>query len=272
MRCVLLIFLIGWMMPSWAPDIKTKGWRGIVPLHSSRTDVDSLLGKPEDPTKKHSLVYSTDKEIVLVDYTSGPPCGPESGWRVPAGTVTSIMVSPKYESTLSKLDIDEAKYRKVHKPDMPPGRSFYIDDAGGETIDVLEGRVLTVTYSASALDEHLRCVNSKASAQIENHPMDTYHYLPFKHEKQRLDNFAVHLQQEAETRGYIVVYSGPQISLPNSLRRARRAKSYIVSVRGVTANRIAVIKGGRRDEFTIELYIIHKAAPAPRPELGISRR
>jgi hypothetical protein len=261
MRKLVLVSLCVWIIGLLPSHAAAKGWRGIVPLHSTRADVEAILGKPEDPKREHSLIYNTAKEIALIDYSGGGSCG-LGGWRVPAGTVTSIMVSPKGELKLSDLHINESKYRKVHDPETPAERFLYIDDTEGETIDVFQGRVVTITYSPSAEDEHLRCPAPEASTQISNHPIDTYHYISFKYEKQRLDNLAIHLQQKPEITGYIVVYSGLDKSLSESLRRARRAKTYLVTVRGIAGNRIAVIDGGRRDKFTIELYIVPKGAPA----------
>ena len=36
-----------------------KGWRGIIPLHSTRADVERLLGQPTEETSKYSVVYRT---------------------------------------------------------------------------------------------------------------------------------------------------------------------------------------------------------------------
>lgn len=38
-----------------------KDWRGIVPLHSTRADVENLLGEPPPPPKDGSRVYTLNK-------------------------------------------------------------------------------------------------------------------------------------------------------------------------------------------------------------------
>jgi len=41
---VLLLCLGGLLLTSFPPQ--KSGWRGIVPLHSTRADVERLIGKP----------------------------------------------------------------------------------------------------------------------------------------------------------------------------------------------------------------------------------
>ena len=54
-----------------------KGWRGIVPLHSNRSDVERLLGPSAEP----SNIYKLKDMVVVVDYTDGPceKCWPFAG-------------------------------------------------------------------------------------------------------------------------------------------------------------------------------------------------
>jgi hypothetical protein len=261
LSCVCVIIFV-------PASLSAKGWRTIVPLRTTRSEVEAVLGKPEDPNKMHSLVYRTDKEIVVIDYEDDQPCGHTDGWRVPSGTVTSITVSPKLELRLSDIEFDESKYKKVHSPDMPPERFIYVNDEEGESLDVFQERVVSLTYFPEAKDAHLRCTRRHSSAELKGfeynyHPIDTYYYVPFKYEKQRLDNLAIHLQQKPETTGYIIVYPGRRTRFRLAKAYAARARNYILEVRLIDSQRVITIVGGRRERLTFELYLLPSSAPAP---------
>lgn len=143
-----------------ADSAVAKGWRGIVPLHSTRADVERLLGPPADQSEMAST-YKLKDEVVFIIYASGPPCGLDrtSGWRVPRGTVVSITVSPKERLLLSSLSINESKYGKksdLHRRDV----ITYSNKEEGESIDVFLGEVMSIHYLPAAKDKHLSCPGS----------------------------------------------------------------------------------------------------------------
>src|SRR5687767_1862723 len=72
-----------------------KEWRGIVPLKSTRADVERLLGVSKRSSDSISY-YKLTTEIVVFHFQK-EPCESEGekfgyGWNVPPGTVTSIAV------------------------------------------------------------------------------------------------------------------------------------------------------------------------------------
>ena len=95
---------------------------------------------------------------------------------------------------------------------------------------------------------------------------DSYGALSWKDEKAHLDNFAIALQHDPDSIGYIMVYAGRQSCVGEAKNRALRAKNYLVQTRAVEASRIKLIDGGYREELTVILQ------PAPRgaPELAVS--
>ena len=95
----------------------TAGWRGIVPLRSSRRDVERNIGPPVSPGDN---IYNLKDERVRVEY-SVLPCraGWPYGWNVPAETVTLIQVFPKKKPMLSELGADLIKYDKFNAPGAP---------------------------------------------------------------------------------------------------------------------------------------------------------
>jgi hypothetical protein len=54
-----------------AGSVECAGWRGILPLHSTRTDVERQLEKPL--TNRPDLaVYDYEMERVSIQYSTGP--------------------------------------------------------------------------------------------------------------------------------------------------------------------------------------------------------
>jgi hypothetical protein len=67
-----------------------RGWRGIVPLRSTRADVVRLFGPPN--IGDH--LYDVGDYRILFVYSNGPCEKGESGWNVPRDTVVSISLAP----------------------------------------------------------------------------------------------------------------------------------------------------------------------------------
>ena len=90
----------------------------------------------------------------------------------------------------------------------------------------------------------------------------------------RLDNFAVQLQNEPSAQGYIIFYGGRRFRsrLPRvgeAAARAGRLKPYLVSRRGIPAERVVVINGGYRENFSVELWIVPPGAEPPKPSVEV---
>src|SRR5678815_3484380 len=98
-----------------AATAQAKGWRGIVPLHSTRSQVEQLLGPPTEQSSTYSVVYKTPTETVEIYYADGSPCGigeKYSRWRVARNTVLEIFITPFPGSPLSHFTVDESRYKK----------------------------------------------------------------------------------------------------------------------------------------------------------------
>ena len=81
----------------------------------------------------------------------------------------------------------------------------------------------------------------------------------------RLDNFAIQLQNEPSTRGFIIVYRTRR-DLPGlSNRYALWMKNYMVATRGLSAERVITVDGGVASCLTQELWIVPVGkTPTPR--------
>lgn len=218
--------------------------------------------------------YQTGNEQVLVFY-SGDPCKDGAEWSVPRDTVISLTVHPKAKPSVADLKLDETKYKRVLDSHVQ-GIVYYFNKEDGiriETHVLASGGedVSSMTYQPAAKDDRLRCAGAPAqSGDSENLPpprkFDEYSNIRFSDEKARLDNFAIHLQKdEPQFKGYIIVYAGPKTHSGETEARAKRAKDYLVKVRGIDAARIVTIDGGCRDRLEVELYALPSSMSPPTP-------
>lgn len=252
-----------------------KEWRGLKPLQSTREDVVRLLGHSTDSC---DCLYNLGAEIVSIVYSSGP-CekGMPGGWNVPRDTVISIGVSiiPGAEPLLTDLKINESKYQKVEDPHVRDNLN-YTDEVEGITISTYLGRVKRIAYTPTAKDAHLRCPDLVPVAPMEDGPatyplghLDIYGDISFEEEKARLDVFAAEMENKPDTRLYIIVYAGRRARLGEARARAERAKTYLVSKRGIRAQQIFATDGGYREELTVEIWFGSRGAPAPTPSPSV---
>jgi len=83
----------------------------------------------------------------------------------------------------------------------------------------------------------------------------------------RLDNFAVQLENEPSTKGFIAVYRTRR-DLPGLNNRvALWSKAYMISSRGLSKNRVVTVDGGEAGCLIQELWIVPPGtAPTPRSD------
>lgn len=250
-----------------------KAWRGIVPLHSTRADVERLLGPPN----LEEWGYQIEGELVFITYSSG---GCEEGvsgrWNTPPNTVVEIRVSPNREVSLADT--------------LPPGRTFeqiyaiekteidYLDAEEGVQYTARDGLILAVTYIGSAADEkQLSCGPDKYAAPVPEgaklnrfaqYPYDSYNGKASDVDTHsRLDGFLHQLNEsnrnKSSYRGFILVYAGPSAHIQEAKKVADCAKNYLVRVRQAKPDEIIAVDAGYQDEFKVELYIMPNDAYPP---------
>lgn len=154
MRIIHGLFLILSLALCSPGEKQARGWHGIVPLHSTRQDVERLLGPS---TEGCHCTYSLGDDNVFIQY-SGEPCADvrERGWNVPRDTVINISVYPKVKPRLSAFKIDLTKYKKIADKEIEG--VFYLDNEGdGIGMEVDGDTVLGFYYTAAKRDERLRC-------------------------------------------------------------------------------------------------------------------
>ena len=270
MRRIKIVIGCVCLMLVTAGTSSAQGWRGLIPLHSTRQDVERLLGTPTD------YHYNLRNETVDIDYSSRV-CkgnGPDS-YKVPAGTVTRIMVIPKWEPSLKALRIDITRYKKKVDENIEP-HVFYYDEEAGESIEVFDGKVQSITYTAKASQASLRCYSSfddwmtanNIACVLSARKFDEFGALSIGEERLRLGNLAIQLKnQSSNSRGWIVVYGGKKDGMKPAVRRAKRIKQFLVKQQGLAPGRVLTMAAGSLDEPLVKLWIssVGQPLPAPRP-------
>ena len=259
-KMVLLYLLIFF---SSTTHQQANSWHGIIPLRSTRADVEKLLGPPTPDSKAlYAADYRTANERVFILYSTGPcEVEPSHGWNIPRSTVISISVEPNVKPKFTDLKLDESKYKKVRDPEIPQFVSYGNEKDGiSIEVDMNEGVVNTFRYSPMSKDNHLLCSPPTSnSSQLTGYlprKIDEYSEIPFSSEKERLDSFAKQLLNAPTSQGYIFAYAGKRACTGDALRLAKRAKNYLVNKHGIGEARFVIVDSGYRERWAIELYII----------------
>lgn len=95
--------------------------------------------------------------------------------------------------------------------------------------------------------------------------LDDYGKMGYCSETARLDNFAITLQGEPGTKGYLLVYMGRDDMPAWKTGILGRAADYLVNARRLDASRVKVVFGGYREQRTTELWVVAAEDPAPEP-------
>jgi hypothetical protein len=243
------------------PQKTTLGWKGIIPLHSTRRTVEQFLGPSADSCR---CLYKTKHETIYVEYAKSRCEGSVPGWDVPVDTVLRLTVRSDTQPEFSALTLDLKRYN-VREDDT--FTKYYSNQSDGMEYSVTpSGRINAITYMPTAGDNHLRCVgfplhNGRVTGYT---PFDQYGDLDFDSERGRLDNFAVMLDGAKNLKGYIVVYAGKIACGHEARNRGNRARTYLINKRALASTRIKIIDGGYRDRVLVELYgLPQNAAPPP---------
>ena len=136
--------------------------------------------------------------------------------------------------------------------------SITVDTSG------LGGQSVTATVELGGLDPSCsRTASCTTSVKAPNPPavkFDEYGNIKFNDEKARLDNYAIQLQNQPGSQGYIIAYGSCE---GEAQARADRAKDYLVNTRGIDAGRLVTIDGGCMSELKVELWVVPTGATAP---------
>ena len=131
-----------------AKTLQAKEWRGIVPLKSTRADVERLLGKPNGLGR-----YQFENERAYIDYANGCDHLKNCLCLVPKDTVISVFVTLESDLKFLQVKIDRSKYKKSRSAHLPSIVNFSNDEEGiTYTVDEADGEVMHITYLPAARD------------------------------------------------------------------------------------------------------------------------
>lgn len=267
----LILFLLA------AETLEAKEWRGIVPLHSSRTDVERLLGPPT-MDRSDTIVYESAGERASIEFSRGPCTIEFSSWNVPRDIVISIWVTPQLnEMRIANLSIDQRKFKKIldeHRPQI----AHYRNEEDGVEYSVAEesGKVGLVKYFPSASDQRLRCPEPR-NRLSETIRFAQYSNISFAAERKILDRFAQQIIRYtsinyASAQAYILAYRGKGQTVSDATSRAERAKKYLVKRHQIDPDRIETVNAGYRKKPTVKLYLVPPGGDPPLLGSAISRK
>lgn len=254
---------------------QSDSWNNLTPLHSTRADVEKLLGKPK-PEKSSCCRYETPEGNVSVDY-SVSRC--KEGWNVPKDTVLNLSVSPnsyigksfvdlKLDKSKFSLTTDDAFYGTWTNAEQ--GLQYYFSNVSKELI--------SVNHIPKKSDNNLRCNGFPPFApEAQYFTMERF---PFQNKDLSkaenanriyglLDNFISNITDEDNQKGYVLIYFDKKLSLKEYEARISKIKEFIFKRRKTAAGKMTFIEGGLREDAEIEFYILPKdrKPPAPNPTL-----
>lgn len=134
-------------------------WRNLLPLHSTRSDVERLFGFPKTSIASDHI-YKFEKEAVSFRYAEGNCSARDFGWNVPVNTILEIRVTPLITVLLGELELNLKNYERVESA-HPENLFYYTSLEDGVTIQtrLLDGceRVVGIKYGPSRKDLELAC-------------------------------------------------------------------------------------------------------------------
>jgi hypothetical protein len=161
------------IIKSYASEYRNS-WRGLIPLHANRRDVERLLGPPQRSWDS-SATYSTDHELVTVKYAKGR-CDVDKGeWDVADDTVLELVIGQRFPFLLDQLNLAPNRWEReemVPFSEManPPKIVNYVNHSDGVIIRAQakaggEEVVISILYEPAAKDHTLHCTGKRGAAK-----------------------------------------------------------------------------------------------------------
>jgi hypothetical protein len=254
-------------------------WNGLIPLRSTRSQVEKLLGEPKEKTVFGTFIYESKDGQVEISY-SDKKC--DLAWDVPVDTVLRLELYPvslagksfeelKIDKNSFSVSVDDAFYAKWTNPEE--GLQYYF--SGGDK------ELISISFLPKKSDNNLRCNGFPPFAPEGQHFTfeRSLFYNPALEKKESLyENFAraqaflVNLSNTGDKnkyKGYVLVYFDNKLPFKDYRKRLDKLRERIFKTWKADPEQITIIEGGMREESLIEFYILPKEwkPPAPTPAL-----
>lgn len=260
---IFLCLCIGATLTSFKGPGQSQGLLGIVPLHSTRLNLERRFGRSADPC---GCVFHTPKESIIVDYALAPCKGPVHGWNVPKGTVLAFRIRPKVPIPISEIDLDPRRFIQTHSHDENV-TVYYTDALNGIKYAVQENNVIFIRRVPSSKDNGLRCPGFPPydGEVAEYHAYDSFTTKNDVQMSARLDNFAAQLAQGPSLKGYIFAYAGKIAKKDEGKNMAEWARRYVIERRSIPPDRVSAFDGGFREISGYDLFLLPATTRPPTP-------
>ena len=247
------------MTISFALAQDTIGWRGIVPLRSTRAHVEQKLGALDIRCQ----CYLTETEMVRVKYSRGHCAGHLAGWDVPTDTVLSFEITPKKPLLFSEIRLKKQDFVRTVDDTLT---TYYGNGEKGLRYSVSSlGTVVSIWYGPSVKDNDLRCRGFPPTdgGITAYSPYYQLSYETFDDMKGPLGEFGVRLLKNPQYKGYVIVYGVRDKKIDAAEKSVKSAKDYLIKELNIDSKALEVLNGGYREEATVELFLIPHEWPPP---------
>lgn len=135
-------------------------WRSLVPLVTTRNEVEAELGAPSSG-KEYILIYDTTEERITVWYGGAKKSATDKcRWDIPNETVFNFLFAPKKKVRLADVKIDLTKYQKQKALEMVQDYYYYNENEGVTiTTRIVEGQeiLLSIERGPDAVQKKTYC-------------------------------------------------------------------------------------------------------------------
>jgi hypothetical protein len=237
------------------------GWRGIMPLKSTRADVERELGALDLSCQ----CYKTGKEVVHISYATDRCAGDLPGWNVHRDTVLRFSISLLKEVAFSDVEPRMEDFVKTMDDTFT---AYYGNVEKGLRYSVSQaGIITTISYFPSIKDNSLRCAGFPPTdgGITAYSPYEEFPYESLDDITSRIGEFTIRLQKQPMYKGYIVVYAGRDQKISGVATFASKARDYVIKELDAKPDTIVAINGGYREEPMVHLFMIPSSWPPPVP-------
>ena len=157
MKLATLVFLCfsAFLVQDKVPRRFAHDWGAITPLQSMCDDVKKAL--KVDKCSLPMSEYQVPGFRVIVFFSENKDCEKDPrNWRVPQGTVTSVVVHPDEEMLACTFGLDLSKYERREDGEIV-GVEHYERRDEGISLDLYRGFVQTLYLYPALSEENLRC-------------------------------------------------------------------------------------------------------------------
>jgi len=137
-----------------------QDWRGLLPLKSTRSDVERLLGPPDVNQKNQVLIYYQTDQVVSIGFSGNPQCQqklPYTSWSVSLDTVTGITVDLRKSVPIADTHIDLTRLKKRRGDSDLLTHFYYSNEENGFSMEVGADYLIGYHYEPSSRQSHLQC-------------------------------------------------------------------------------------------------------------------